>query len=267
MTTTNVIAKPVYNAIGKTYDLTRKADKNIINTLISLLAIQPNQHYLDVGCGSGNYTTALANHNISIDGIDVSSEMLEKAKQKSDKVHWFLGDAAHLPFHDATYAGAISTLATHHMHSLDRVFTEIFRVLAPQSHFVIFTATPEQMQNYWLCHYFPQMMRDSAARMQSLNTLQPLLLQAGFRTIETKPFFITNELEDYFLHAGKFRPDIYLDKQVRDGISSFQLHPAKEEIEYGLKKLENDIASGKINDIQKKYDTKDGDYLFVVAVK
>lgn len=49
----------IYNTIGKTYDLTRKADPMITETIIKLLKPKESGKYLDLACGSGNYTVAL----------------------------------------------------------------------------------------------------------------------------------------------------------------------------------------------------------------
>ena len=46
----------VYDKIGKTYDQTRKADPEISAKIINFLSPKENGCYLDVGCGSGNYT-------------------------------------------------------------------------------------------------------------------------------------------------------------------------------------------------------------------
>ena len=50
---------PIYERIGQTYDETRKADPEITNQLLTLLNPSPEGRYLDIGCGSGNYTQAL----------------------------------------------------------------------------------------------------------------------------------------------------------------------------------------------------------------
>jgi ubiquinone/menaquinone biosynthesis C-methylase UbiE len=134
----------IYNAIGKTYDLTRKADPMITETIIKLLEPKESGKYLDLACGSGNYTVAIHNQNLNIDGIDISDEMLQKAKAKSTAIEWYQGDAESLPFDNHTYNGVICMLATHHMAVLKRVFQEVYRVTAPHSKFIILTATPEQ---------------------------------------------------------------------------------------------------------------------------
>jgi hypothetical protein len=153
------------------------------------------------------------------------------------------------------------------MVNLKKVFQEVFRVLSNKSRFVILTATPEQMQNYWLCEYFPNMIDDGQSRMKSFKKLEQLLNHAGFSNIKQLPFFVTNELQDLFLQAGKYRPEIYLDENVRNGISSFHVSANEGEIRDGLQKLENDINSGRINEVIKNYESESGDYLFLYGEK
>ncbi len=133
--------------------------------------------------------------------------------------------------------------------------------------FVMLTATPEQMKHYWLFHYFPILMEDAAKRMSSFSRVEKAYLDAGFTNIKQEPFFVTESLTDWFLHAGKYRPQMYLDPMVRAGISSFHVSANAEETAKGLAQLESDIASGKINDIINQYESDIGEYLFVVGEK
>ena len=97
------MSTPIYNAIGKTYDTTRQADDNITDQLFAMLKILPHGRYLDLGCGSGNYTNALSQRNIAIEGIDLSDEMLTKARSKYPRIHFHQGDAKQLPFADKSF--------------------------------------------------------------------------------------------------------------------------------------------------------------------
>ena len=257
---------PIYERIGQTYDETRKADPEITNQLLTLLNPSPEGRYLDIGCGSGNYTQALFMRSVLVEGIDISSTMLTKARKKYPYMAFHQGDATELAFVDQAYDGAICVMATHHIGDYAKAFDEIYRILKP-GRFVIFTVTQEQMTNYWLCHYFPTMLQKSMAIMASYDELSCALRQSGFSHISSAPFFVSNQLQDWFLHAGKYRPEIYLEPAVRAGISSFQLFAEPMELEQGLKSLEKDIKTGAINDIIQRYENKLGDCLFVTAEK
>jgi ubiquinone/menaquinone biosynthesis C-methylase UbiE len=257
---------PVYNVIGKTYDVTRRADPTIAEKLKKYLSPQKNGRYIDIGCGSGNYTSALFNHDILIEGIDISEMMLNKARAKYPNIIWHQGDASKLSFADASYNGATCILATHHFKNTLAAFKEVYRVMN-NGFFVIFTATPEQMKSYWLSHYFPHLITSSSKAMLSFDEINSQLIETGFKNIIQEAFFVTNDLQDWFLQSGKYRPEIYLDKNVRDGISSFQLTTDLLEVENGIALLAEDIRSGKINKIIDQYESDKGDYLFVICRK
>jgi hypothetical protein len=123
------------------------------------------------------------------------------------------------------------------------------------------------MNNYWLCHYFPSMLDKAKEHMTSYDQLKYSLEQAGFKNIRHMPFFVTNQLQDWFLQSGKYRPEIYLDENVRKGISSFQLTSNATEVEQGLKQIKTDIDSGEIQQIIARYESNSGDYLFIAGEK
>jgi ubiquinone/menaquinone biosynthesis C-methylase UbiE len=78
------ITKTLYDRIGEGYDTTRKADKGIVEKIRTHLDPYPGDPYLDVACGSGNYTVALADQGCSFHGIDVSEKMLCMARSKPE---------------------------------------------------------------------------------------------------------------------------------------------------------------------------------------
>ena len=258
--------KPIYNTIGKNYDLTRKADPTITEFLIGHLSPKVNGKYIDIACGSGNYTVALYEQNIDICGIEISEEMLGKAREKYPNMLWYQEDAKKLSMKNDSFDGVICTLATHHIKNIEQFYAEVFRVIK-KGKFVILTATPEQMKQYWLWEYFPKMMEHGSTVMHTFNQHENALQKAGFSNIFRDPFFVTNDLQDWFLQSGKYRPEIYLDTNVRNGISAFHLSVNENEINSGLEKLKVDIESGKINQIIDNYESNIGDYCFVVAEK
>jgi hypothetical protein len=63
------------------------------------------------------------------------------------------------------------------------------------------------------------------------------------------------------------KPEIYLDENVRNGISSFASQSNKEEVISGIRMLEEDIKSKKIEKVIQSFETELGDYLFINARK
>src|SRR5512135_1248585 len=74
--------------------------------------VQPGQHVLDVGCGTGRGTVGLAQAvgpDGKVDALDLSDAMLGEARRKlerlglSERVHLREGNARTLPYPDATF--------------------------------------------------------------------------------------------------------------------------------------------------------------------
>lgn len=57
---TAAMTTALYDQIGVGYDATRRADGYIVDRLANLLKLRSGASYLDVACGTGNYTLALA---------------------------------------------------------------------------------------------------------------------------------------------------------------------------------------------------------------
>lgn len=54
-----------------------------VDFLIQELGIAPGDKILDIGCGDGKYLVEFAKNGFEVTGLDFSSSMLEKAKQRS----------------------------------------------------------------------------------------------------------------------------------------------------------------------------------------
>ncbi|OZY86895.1 hypothetical protein CBP51_07850 [Cellvibrio mixtus] len=257
----------MYNKIGNGYDATRCVDPEILQVMARLLSIHAGGVYVDVGCGTGNYTVALSSVGGEWCAFDQSEFMIEQAKAKEPAIDWRICDVVSTPYQSATFDSALCSLAIHHFPDLENAFKEVARILRPSGHFVIFTSTPEQMANYWLNHYFPSMLSLSMAQMPSLSNIQDALNMAKLNVISVEPYAVSNELKDLFLYSGKRCPHMYLSESVRAGISSFRNFCTERELTAGLSMLKRDIESGVINRIIKQYENNAGDYCFIVAKK
>lgn len=260
-----MIAK--YDQIGKAYNSTRQADPFLLERLFHLLQPNKSDLYLDIGCGTGNYTIKLNQKGIRMVGVDPSEKMLGTASKRNSSVVWKIGSAENIPLDNKSTFGTIGTLTIHHWGDLNKSFKEINRVLKPSGKIVIFTSTPEQMAGYWLNYYFPTIMEKSMHQMPTLEAVEKDLLKNGFEIVGTEKYFIQENLQDLFLYSGKHQPAYYLNEKIRQGISSFSSLANKEEVDAGLTKLKKDLLSGKIDKIVRDYDNENGDYLFLVAKK
>jgi SAM-dependent methyltransferase len=89
---------------------------------------------LDVGCGTGSFAAALCDLGWSVTGIDLSDDMLRRARCRGvDAVH---ADAAELPFADDAFDAATSVLTHTDMDDFQTAVREVARVLRPCGSFV-----------------------------------------------------------------------------------------------------------------------------------
>lgn len=109
--------------------------------LFRLADVQPGERALDVGCGTGDYTLALAQQDIRAIGIDLAPAMLavatSKAKATGLPVDYIRGTAESLPFPAESFNLVISVTALEFVNSPLAVVTEMMRVLRPGGRLVV----------------------------------------------------------------------------------------------------------------------------------
>ncbi len=257
----------IYNRIGVGYDRTRRADPDLAAEIVKLLRVEFPNPVLDIGCGTGNYTIAVAGRNVVTVGLDQSTLMLRRASVKEPRISWVAGDAESLPFPDSTFGGSFCTMTLHHLRDFDAVFAEIARVMRPGSKFVAFTALPEQARQFWLSAYFPKLMERAVNRLPSRERIEASLKNAGLRLTQLVPFNVPERPVDFVLYCGKNRPELYFDAKVRGNIFAFTALDLAQEIGEGLAKLDSDLASGQFAEIKRGFDDSAGDYVLAVAEK
>lgn len=91
---------------------------------------------LDFGAGVGRLSQALATHFREVDGVDISSPMIEQARKFNrygERVRYHLGTAERLPFDDRTFDFVFSKIVLQHVGiDLQRGYVrEFLRVVKP----------------------------------------------------------------------------------------------------------------------------------------
>ena len=113
----------------------------------SLRQMVPGKRVLDVGCGVGDWCSLVAQYGAkTVDGFDIQEDMVELTKQTTshlDMVHIQVGDAADMPYDDASFDVAISLLVTCNLspEAYEKHFQELHRVLVPNGKAILLTPT------------------------------------------------------------------------------------------------------------------------------
>ena len=96
---------------------------------------------LDAGCGTGNFSLALAARGAHLVGIDRSEAMLAQARGKRregpGRAGWVRGGLAQLPFPAHSFDGVVSILALDFITCRQAVIRELARVLKPGGFLVV----------------------------------------------------------------------------------------------------------------------------------
>ncbi|BAZ19815.1 type 11 methyltransferase [Kalymmatonema gypsitolerans NIES-4073] len=231
---------PTYDLIGQKYSRTRVPDYRIVNALIELLSLPEGSAIADVGAGTGGYSRSLANQGFSVYAIEPSSVMRKQAQQHP-QIEWFTGYAEALPLRDNSVDGVISILTIHHFSNLKKAFQEMHRVVKDGA-IVVLTFDIRLAEKIWLYDYFPWLWED-AARFLPLNEVTELIQANTTRRVEAMPLMLPYDLSDLFAAAAWRRPEMYLQSEVRAGISSFALADPNL-IQQGVNSLAADLSSG-----------------------
>lgn len=233
----------LYNTIGQTYVRSRRADPRIVDMLVKLLNLPTGSFVADIGAGTGNYTNALAERGLRMVAVEPSPVMRAQAIPRS-QVRWLEGVAERLPMADAAVRGIVSTLALHHFTDLARAFREMDRVCAagPMVFFTFDEAVVRTMP-LWMRDYWPSLFTDAPQTFPALPEVAQLVETVTGRTAQIVPFPLPPDLTDLFMVSGWQRPELYLDDDVRAGISPFAM-ATPEAVEEGVKRLRTDLENG-----------------------
>jgi malonyl-CoA O-methyltransferase len=122
---------------------------------------------LDLGCGTGRHSLALAAGGAVVTGVDFSEGMLAEARRKpgADGIRFIVHDL-HLPLpFSAEFDMVVSGLVLEHLRDLDKFFAEAYRVIKSGSRAVVSAMHPAMF------------LRGSQARFTDVSTGE--LVQPG----------------------------------------------------------------------------------------
>jgi demethylmenaquinone methyltransferase/2-methoxy-6-polyprenyl-1,4-benzoquinol methylase len=103
--------------------------------------VQPGARVLDACCGTGDLAIAAEREGGIVTGLDFSSEMLVRARRKSDTIEWVQGDVLALPYADATFDAATVGFGVRNVADLGAGLRELRRVLRPGGRLAILEIT------------------------------------------------------------------------------------------------------------------------------
>ena len=146
-----------YNQISQIYDDVRRSHDDLIDLLIAGARLDAESRVLDIGCGTGNYTSMLqARLQTMIYGIEPSDGMREQAQAKNPHLEVRAGHAGQIPYEEDFFDFAYMTDVIHHVPDLPAMFVAVARVLKPDGILCIVTQTHLQIEKRPITKFFPE---------------------------------------------------------------------------------------------------------------
>jgi ubiquinone/menaquinone biosynthesis C-methylase UbiE len=230
----------LYDRIGKNYTQTRRSDPRIAAKLLEILSLSQVNTIADIGAGTGSYAAILAAQGYRVLAIE-PSEIMRNQSINHPEIQWIDAVVEQIPLPDRSADAAIVMLAFHHFQDYGRALREIYRIIG-DGIIIIFTYDPALISSFWLTHYFPSFMTDVQSTFLSVSRLISEIESISSLTVNVDLFPLPNDLSDSFAAVGWARPELYLDSNIRNGISSFAKMTATE-LDRGLTSLSDDLKT------------------------
>jgi SAM-dependent methyltransferase len=129
-----------------------------MNVVSSHVKDQFIETILDLGCGTGRFSEALAaRFDAEVFGIDPSKKMLEQAqrKRRDDRVRYELGRGEAIPLPDKSVDLVFMSMIFHHLENPELMARECRRVLRDGGTAILRAGTHERISSYPYVPFFP----------------------------------------------------------------------------------------------------------------
>ena len=141
---------------------------------------------LDVGSGTGRFSTALASEfDAEVIGLDPSRSMLSEAQKntKDPRVRFVCGTAERVAANDDSVDLVFMSMVYHHLRAPLSAFRDLRRVLRNGCYLCVRNSTIELLDKVPYLRFFPQAIAHNRARLPSQRTVIDTAREAGFSLV------------------------------------------------------------------------------------
>lgn len=152
-----------------------------LETIASAVEGAPVRDILDLGCGTGRYSAALAGHfGAAVIGVEPSEKMLaEAAKKAGERVMLLRGAGEAVPLADASVDLVFISMVFHHFADPAKAAAECHRVLRPGGAVALRAGATDRIDAYPYVPYFPRTPELLARSLTSLAFIRDTFAGAG----------------------------------------------------------------------------------------
>ncbi len=144
---------------------------------------------LDIGCGTGELLQQLQqlNSRLELHGLDLSKEMLARAKEKlPSSIKLREGDVINIPFDDNTFDVVVSTEAFHHYPNQHKAMQEITRVAKHGGRIIIVDVNFFFRPIHWLF----EKIEPGCVTINNKSQMRQLFVENGITNITQQRTFV-----------------------------------------------------------------------------
>src|SRR2546423_14485319 len=195
--------------IAVTYDRGRDHGPEFLNLWMNVVSShvkdQRIKMILDLGCGTGRFSEALAvRFDAEVIGIDPSKKMLEQAqrKRRDSRIRYELGRGESIPLPDKSVDLIFMSMIFHHFDNPALAARECRRVLRDQATGFLRAGTRERISSYPYVDFFPESRTILEECLPTNTFVREVFEAAGFRTVTLE--VVTQEIaQSYAAYAEK----------------------------------------------------------------
>jgi len=179
-----------------------------LGVLAELVPAEPKARWLDVACGPGVVSRAVAARVGTVTGVDLTPAMVEEAERRAleegiANVSFLLGDATALDFTDGSFDGAITRFSFHHIPVPSRVLAEMARLVQPGGWVVVGDQVTDDDGEGAAWHQEIERLRDPTHwASQRLGRLRAMGGEVGLELEEERLVPIEIDYEDWLARGS-----------------------------------------------------------------
>jgi SAM-dependent methyltransferase len=177
-----------YDSISSQYDQRYQGQgyPGTERTLFKFIGDDGTKRVLEVGCGTGHWLKVFSNRIAFLAGLDLSTNMLQRARESVPEAPLVRGCAETLPYRSQSFDRLFCINAFHHFAEKDKFLTEARRVLRPHGGLMIVGLDPHTgFDRWWVYDYFYETLVLDKQRYPSTAELRADMDRAGFHQCET----------------------------------------------------------------------------------